>query len=119
MKKQKKPPDNRKWFVEKAKKKLDKIIGGLSEIKRCDEFVTKLKNAKPYLFTGVIHPEVPLHNNHAERMIRNIVIHRKLMGCIRNEKGERFIENVMSVIETWELQNDNLNLFKELRQFAN
>ncbi|MCK5282524.1 MAG: transposase [Nanoarchaeota archaeon] len=42
---------------------------------------SSLKNAWPFLFTGVIHPEIPLDNNYAERKIRKIVVHRKLMDA--------------------------------------
>lgn len=114
----KKPPDERIQFVRKMNgcTKLPHIINVLATKKGCHELASKLENARPYLFTGVIHPEVPLDNNHAERMLRKIVVHRKLMGCIRNEKGQIFIQNVMSAVQTWRLQGRNP--YKQLRSFA-
>jgi len=113
-----KPPDERISFVEKmnGKAEFGYMIEALSKIKCCQSFVTTLENARPCLFTGVIYPEVPLDNNHAERMLRKIVVHRKLMGCIRNEKGQKFIENVMSVMQTWHLQRKNI--YQNLKNFA-
>ena len=114
----KKPPNKRKKWVEKvdSKTELGLMINSLSKTKHCKSFVTTLTNARPYLFTGVINPEIPLDNNHAERMLRKIVVHRKLMGCIRNEKGQLFIHNVMSCIQTWKLQQKNI--YQELKKFA-
>lgn len=113
-----KPPDERILFAEKmnSKTQIGYMIESLSKIKECNEFVTKIENARPYLFTGVIHPEIPLDNNHAERMLRLLVVHRKLMGCIRNDKGKKFIENVVSSIQTWKLQEKNI--YQALRSFA-
>lgn len=118
LKAKKKPPDEREKFVKiyDGKYQLSYMIGALSKIKSCKEFTTKLKNARPYLFTGVIHPEVPLDNNYSERKLKKIIKHRKLMGCIRNEKGQRFIENTMSAIETWHQQGKNI--YQELINFA-
>jgi len=114
----KKPPDERIEFVRMINSNmgLPYIIKVLSTIRSCREFASKLENARPYLFTGVIHPEVPLDNNPAERMLRKIVVHRKLMGCIRNEKGQKFIQNVMSVVQTCRLQKENA--YNKLRMFA-
>lgn len=113
-----KPPNERMDFVQKASGKMEigYMINALSKINGCKEFTTKVKNAMPYLFTGVIHPEIPLDNNYAERKLRRIVVHRKIMGGIRNEKGETFIENAMSAMETWKQQGKNI--FENLKKFA-
>lgn len=114
----KKPPNERKRFVSIANSiyELGYMIECLSKIRECSEFTTKLINARPLLFTGVTHPEIPLDNNYSERKLRKVVIHRKLMGCIRNEKGQRFIGNVMSAMETWHQQGKNV--YENLISFA-
>ncbi len=111
-----KPPDQRKKFIKKANKKIDNILESVMHFPSCKDFVTKLTNAKPHLFTGVKYPEIPLDNNHAERMIRKIVIHRKIIGCIRNQKGQKFIRNTLSAIQTWQLQGKNS--YEELKGYA-
>lgn len=83
---------------------LQHTISCLSTINGCKKFAKTLNKAGPNLFLGVLDPRIPLTNNHAERMLRTLVVHRKMMGCYRNEKGERFFENVMSNIMTWKLQ---------------
>jgi hypothetical protein len=95
---------------------LGHILNVLRATRAARKFATKLTNARPFLFIGVEHPEVPLDNNHAERTIRPIVVHRKMMGCIRNHKGERFIENVMSMMQTWHMQNKDV--YSQLRHYA-
>jgi transposase len=92
------------------------IINVLSTTNGCKEFATTLKNAQPNLFVGVEYPEVPLDNNHSERQLKPIIKIRKNAGCIRNEKGERFIENIMSLIETWKLQNKDV--YKNLKNYT-
>lgn len=109
-----KPPPERDRFVRRAR---EEYLPSLIEAIRAEgenEIATKLENALPDMFRGVRQPEIPLTNNHAERLLRKVVIHRKLWGCIRNEKGARFIENVLSCMETWKLQDKDI--FHELQK---
>ena len=92
------------------------IINVLSTTKGCKEFATTLKNAQPHMFTGVEYPEVPLDNNLSERRIKPVITIRKNSGCIRNEKGKRFIENTMSMIQTWKSQKKDI--YKKLIKYA-
>jgi len=113
-----KPPPERELFVKIANSQyeLGYMIECLSKVKCCSNFTTKLINARQHLFTGVIYPEIPLDNNYSERKLRRFVVHRKLMGCIRNENGRRFIGNVMSAMETWNQQGKNV--YENLISFA-
>jgi hypothetical protein len=112
------PPDKRQRIINvlSGQTELGHIIEVLKVTKGCKKFAGTLERALPHLFLGVKHPEIPLHNNFAERTIRPIVIHRKLMGCIKNEKGERFINNTLSMIQTWKLQGENIH--EMLRGYA-
>lgn len=105
------PPDKRQRIIKQlnGNTELGHIIEVLKVTKGCKKFAGTLERAAPHLFLGVEYPEIPLHNNFAERTIRPLVIHRKLMGCIKNEKGERFINNTMSMIQTWKLQGENIH----------
>lgn len=105
------PPDKRTEIIKilSGQTELKYIIEVLKVTKGCKKFAGTLERALPHLFLGVKHPEIPLHNNFAERTIRPLVIHRKLMGCIKNEKGERFINNTLSMIQTWKLQGENIH----------
>ncbi|KXB01003.1 hypothetical protein AKJ44_03045 [candidate division MSBL1 archaeon SCGC-AAA261F17] len=111
-----KPPTERERFIQEARdSEFPSLIETLRE-KGEEEKATGIENALPDMFRGVKDPTIPLSNNHAERLLRKVVVHRKLWGCIRNEKGARFIENVLSCMETWKLQDKNV--FQELLKFT-
>ncbi len=98
--------------ITKVKTEFLDIITCLDAIRQGRKLATHLKNGGEEWFTALYHSNVPLENNHAERGLRHIVLHRKMMGCYRNEKGKRFIDNVISVLQTWKLQEKNI--FQEL-----
>jgi transposase len=106
-----KPPDKEK--IEKVKWTLNDITNCLHNIKGGRKLEKLIRNGKEDWFTALYYPDVPLHNNHAERELRSVVLLRKTIGCIRNWKGQRWIDVVMSVIHTWKLQGQNI--FQNLR----
>ena len=100
------PPIERE--IEKVKYILNDICTCLHTIADAKKLKTLIENGGDDWFTALYYPEVPLHNNHAEREIRSVVLLRKTIGCIRNWKGKRWIDVVMSVIHTWKLQGKNI-----------
>ena len=42
-------------------------------------------------------------NNTAECALRESVIHRKIRGCVRNQKGCKMFGNLVSCIMTWKM----------------
>lgn len=109
-----KPPDENK--IAKVKWILNDIVTCLKVIKGAKGLVTLIENGGEDWFTALYYEGVPLHNNHAERELRPIVLLRKTIGCYRNEKGKRWIDIVISVLHTWKLQGKNL--FKNLAAIA-
>ncbi|MBD3322036.1 MAG: IS66 family transposase [Chitinivibrionales bacterium] len=101
-----KPPDEKE--IEKAKWMLKDIITCLKPIKGTNKLRTYIENGGDDWFTALYYESVPLHNNHAERELRSVVLLRKTIGCYRNWKGKRWIDVVMSVIHTWKLQGQNV-----------
>jgi len=106
-----KPPDENE--IEKVKWLLADIVTCLKTIKEADGLVTLIENGGDDWFTALYYQGVPLHNNHAERELRSVVLLRKTIGCYRNWKGKRWIDIVLSVIHTWRLQGQNI--FQNLR----
>ena len=106
-----KPPDESE--IKKAKWMLKDIVTCLKAIKGTKKLRTYLENGGDDWFTALYYEGVPLHNNHAERELRSVVLLRKTIGCYRNWKGKRWIDVVLSVIHTWKLQNKNI--FQNLR----
>ena len=75
-------------------------------------FMTKLDNARRYLFTFLVDPRIPPTNNAAERGLREFVVHRKVRGCIRTEETMEWMANIFTCMTTW--KNKGLNRLTEL-----
>lgn len=109
-----KPPDEQ--AIARCKWTLKDIVTCLKTIKQAKKLVTLVENGEDDWFTALYYEGVPLHNNHAERELRPIVLLRKSIGCYRNEKGKNWIDNTVSVLHTWKLQEKNI--FQNLKPLA-
>ncbi|MCK4730680.1 MAG: transposase [Candidatus Aenigmarchaeota archaeon] len=99
--------------IKKAKWILADIVACLEPIDGSKKIRTYIKNSDDDWFTALYYSGVPLHNNHAERELRSVVLLRKTIGYYRNWKGKRWIDIVISTIHTWRLQGQNI--FQNLR----
>lgn len=106
-----KPPDDK--AIKDAKWMLGDIAVCLDAIRKGRKLAVLIRNGGDDWFTALYHEGVPLENNHAERELRPLVLLRKTIGCYRNEKGQRWIDIVVSVLHTWKLQG--INIFQQLR----
>ena len=61
-----------------------------------------------HLWTFLKHEEVEPTNNASERSLRHAVIWRKLSFGTQSAAGSRFVETMLSVIETCRQQNRNV-----------
>jgi transposase len=71
------------------------VVGGL---------VRHLMKEVDCLWTFLQEEGIGPTNNHAERMLRFPVIWRKRSFSTRREKGERFVERILSVRQTCRIQ---------------
>lgn len=88
----------------------------LEDGERCGHAPTEatcsdLLNRYDALWTFVKHPEVEPTNNRAERALRHAVIWRKLSFGTQSASGSRFVETLLTVIETCRQQGRNLFAF--------
>jgi len=95
---------------------LEDIASCYHPLDGCRTMYSKLHKRAGLWLLGVKMPNVPLTNNHAERCLRKIVLHRNRMGCIRNEKGEDFVNIFLSCVNTWKLRGKNT--FEELVKYS-
>lgn len=86
---------------------LEDIITCLDAVKWGRKLAGLIRNGGDDWFTALDYPGVPFQNNLAERGLRRIVMHRKRMGCYRNEVGVNWINVCLSVMQTWRLQEKN------------
>ena len=75
---------------------------------------TRIRNQHVNLLTAVLHADVPLTNNHAERQIRPMVVTRKISGGSRSPQGAATHAVNMSVLQTITLKGKPL--IAELRK---
>ena len=68
----------------------------------------EILNAQHSLFTFIAHEGVEPTNNHAEQTIRHAVIWRKLCFGTDSEVGSRFVERMLTVVQTLRLQKRNV-----------
>jgi transposase len=66
---------------------------------------------KQHLWTFLSDPEVEPTNNAGERSLRHGVIWRKLSFGTQSERGDRFVETLLTIIETCRQQNHNVLQF--------
>ena len=76
------------------------------------KFATKLKNGLDYWCTRVLNPKIEPTNNLAEQKLREPIVQRKIFGTLRNEKGTKIMEILLSLITTW--KNNQLNSHLEI-----
>jgi len=79
-------------------------------------FVSKLMNASKDLFTFTLYPGVEPTNNHAERQLRGPIVHRKIRGQLKCEKGIELFSGLLTAVSTWKLQE--LNPFQEFKRYV-
>jgi len=92
------------------KKKIFSIIKKNFKDDDSKRIQTRIGNQKTNLITAILHEGVPLTNNHAEIMIRPMVVIRKISGGSRSDKGTKTIATNMSVVQSIFLQKKNIVL---------
>jgi transposase len=88
-------------------------ISYILEGKVSSRVVKGIMKAEPMMWKFLDDPEnIPLTNNHAERQIRHYVVYRKNSYFTQSERGNRFLERIISLYLTW--KQKELNPFQNL-----
>jgi transposase len=98
---------NRKLTRDIAEVRLRKIISRKYGDKKAVSLLQKIENGFNYWFTFLTYNVEPT-NNAAEQALREHVIIRKIIGCLRSLKGAKVHEIMMSCFGTWKMQKLNL-----------
>ncbi len=80
------------------------------------KLVSKVRAASTDLFTFTLYPGVEPTNNHAERQLREPIVHRKIRGQLKCEEGMTVFGRLMTAVSTWKLQG--LNPLVEFKRYA-
>ena len=94
-------------IYQKCKSELAMLIAHMKAHTNLRKLANKVENGGDKWFTCILHPELPMDNNEAERSLRPFVIMRKIIGCLRSEIGIKNYEIMMSLISTWQKQGKN------------
>jgi transposase len=106
--KRKRPPSKKKLILE-----MMQWVDYAECYRELRKFAVTVKNGIEHWFTFIGNKNVEPTNNRAERALRELIVQRKIIGTLRNEKGTAIMERVNSCIATW--KQKNLNIFEELR----
>lgn len=107
------PPPNQKLH-DKSLRKLRYILSKKYADADVVKFVSKLKSASKDLFTFTLRRGVEPTNSHAERQLREPIVHRKIRGQLKSDKGIVMFSRLMTAVSTWKLQD--LNPFAEFKK---
>lgn len=101
------PPEEGARLANNAKRRLRWWLKKRYKDGDVKKFVQKVCNGFDHWFTFVTTPGVEPTNNLAERVLREHVVQRKIIGTLRNEKGTRIYETIMTMIATWKQRGLN------------
>jgi transposase len=95
------PPDVAARLVDEAKEEILRLTCGPFVDERTARFAGKVLNGLDHWFTFLGVGGVEPSNNRAERALREVVVQRKIIGCLRNTKGMMICETLMTLLATW------------------
>jgi len=107
------PPRKRQRLYNKCITEMQQWIDLANSYTELTKFGGKLSNSLKHWFTRILYPFVEATNNIAERALRELVVIRKIIGSLRNNKGAKILETMMTMITTW--RQRGLDTFSELR----
>jgi transposase len=96
-------------LIEPLKRRLGKALveGGLGDDARVAKFCENILLLESALWTFTTHEGVEPTNNYMERLLRRAVLwRRRSFGC-NSEVGCRFVERLLTVVQTCRLQGKN------------
>jgi hypothetical protein len=88
--------------------RLDRILQRTYQFPDSQKIQTRMRHQHTNLLTAILHPRVPLTNNHAERQIRPMAIIRKISGGSRSTQGAAIQAVLMSVVQTLALRSQSI-----------
>jgi transposase len=88
--------------------KLQAIIDQKYSCLEAKKIQVRISNQNANLITALLHNNVPLTNNEAERNIRKMVVTRKISGGSRSNEGARTQAVNLSIVKTLSLKKESL-----------
>jgi transposase len=90
--------------VTELERRLDRLLARPVNTPEARALVKRYRKHRAHLLVFLHDPQVPHHNNDAERALRPSVIHRKVTGGFRSAWGAKAYAALSSVIDTAKLR---------------
>ena len=82
-------------------------IKEIAEARSCKKIITiqnhLIRRAANYI-TCLRHPQVPMENGHAERLLKSVIVHRSNGKPLRSERAMEQYGILLTVLTTWKLR---------------
>jgi transposase len=88
--------------------RLDRLLARPVTAPAARALVKRYRKHRAHLLTFLHDPQVPHHNNDAERALRPSVVHRKVTGGFRSAWGAHAYAALASVIDTAKLRGQSV-----------
>jgi transposase len=99
-------------YADQTQRKVQRQVNRLTQQNwhdpTCQKLVNRLIDFNQALFTCLSASGIPPDNNHAERVLRKIVVQRKISGGNRSPNHAEHHAKLMSVVETLRLEDRDL-----------
>lgn len=100
--------DERTGYHTLMKKKIEDIAKREYHAQDAKSIQTRIRNQNTNLITAILHRDVPLTNNAAERQMRPMAVMRKISGGSRSNEGAKTTAVNMSIMQTIALKQQAL-----------
>ncbi len=110
-------PQIRQKVIQSYEQQLLELINTTVEGKAVLRFQKRLRKQQNAILFFMHHPDVPFHNNGAERAIRMAKVQQKISGGHRSEHGANRQAVLLSVVET--AKRNHLNLLDAIKKLLN
>ncbi len=94
--------------VTQLERRLDRLLARPVTTPAARALVKRYRKHRAHLLVFLHDPQVPHHNNDAERALRPSVIHRKVTGGFRSAWGAHAYAAIASVIDTAKLRGQSV-----------
>jgi transposase len=101
--------DKLKTLIEPLERRLGRTLveGGLGDDARVSKFCENILTLEPALWTFVNQEGIEPTNNHMERLVRRAVLWRRRSFGSNSPAGCRFVERILTVVQTCRLRSKN------------
>jgi transposase len=98
-----------KTLIEPLQRRLGRTLveGGLGDDARVSKFCENILTLEPALWTFVNQEGIEPTNNHMERLVRRAVLWRRRSFGSNSAAGCRFVERILTVVQTCRLRSKN------------